>query len=353
MVHKFMHHIDFEEEEIIEVPTNSEDAIEFINNVINETMTNENTRKYLRKSDTTEVISSINKLIHYENLEEDSQSGEVAVAVSINSIVYRISERLMQAEIEAQAGIEATGRSLRKGSLIQSLVKENDRYRYVLIKVDHSMYLDTINLYKRIGLPLEEKILKSCVIDYDNNHNIVNISLYDSTKKMAYYWWSGLLELEPANKDDINTKKALFKISSTINNVVGKTSPPDATILRNRLKGYFNSNSQFDLNEFMKKVIDDYPIKVNENNEASFDKVVLKNKIKALSTKHFDNQFNIDINVINKNKSDTYKIDDRISLTLHDEVENLTDKIVVNDENEKYTLKLLDIPKDVYDKFNY
>lgn len=353
IIHQFMHHIDFEEENITEVPINGEDALEFINNVITETLKNDGTRKYLRKSDTTEVISSINMMVSNELICEDDNSGDVAVTtISSEDIVQRISERLMESEISAQSGIEATGRRLRKGSLIQSLVKVDSCYRYVLIKIDHSLYLDTKNLKKSIGLPLEEKILKSCIIDYNQNNEISDINLYDSTKKMANYWWNGLLELKPASKDDINTKTAFRKINALIDKEIGQVCPSDSTLLINRSKGYFDSKSQFDIEDFVSTVIDEYT-STKEDSTINECKPILKEKIKNMAAKSFDGQFNIDISVINKSKSDIYKINDRISLTLNGEIETLKDKIVGENENGRWTLKISDVPKYIGEKFEF
>lgn len=352
IIHKRMHHIDFESEEVLDVPISSDDALEFINNVIKETLSNNSTRKYLTKSNNTEVISFINSMILCERNNDNIDSGEVAVAISIDDITRRISERLMESEVSAQLSIESMGRSLRKGSLIQALVNLENSYRYVLIKIDHSLYLDTKNLKKSIGLPLEEKILKSCVIDYNESNEITDINLYDSTKKMANYWWNGLLELKPASKDDINTKTAFRKINVLIDKEIGESCPADATMLINRSKGYFDSKSQFDIDDFINTVVGDYN-SVKDESIFNENKSELKEKIKNLATKHFDGQFNIDIAVINKVKSNVYKIDDRISLTLNGKIEALRDKIVGEQEDGRWTLKISDVPEEIGKKFEF
>lgn len=349
IIHKCMHHIDFEEETIMDVPIEGEEAKDFINKVIDETMKNENTRKYERRSDTTEVIGFANSMVSHEFYDDNNPQADVAVAIDISSMTCRIATRLMESEITAQESIKATGKKLNKGSLIQALTKDDlGKYKYSLIKIDHSAYLDKDSLVKRIGLPLEEKILKSCVIEYDENNTIKDISLYDSTKKMAQYWYHGLLELNPTNTDELNTKKSIQKIIRSIDNTVGSKSQPDAILIKNKAKGYFNSNSEFDLDEFFLKVVDEYQPKSDK-----VDKQELKNKISMSAKRFFDSQFVIKPEALVKYKEDTFKIDDRITLTLYDEIDNLTDKIVVEDEDGKFNLKLVDISQDIYDKFNY
>lgn len=352
IIHKCMHHIDFEDANILEVPIIGDEAIEFINKVIDETTANENTRSYERRSDTTEVIGFINSMVHADLCSDNDvelSDSEVAVAIDINAVTTRIATRLMESEIIAQESISATGNRLNKGSLIQAFIKDKDyKYKYVLMKIDHSAYLDRDSLIKRVGLPLEEKILKSCVIEYDESHTIENISLYDSTKKMAQYWYHGLLELNPTNTDEINTKKSIQRIMKNIDNVVGKESEPDSILIKNKSKGYFNSNSEFDLDEFLLKVVDEYQPK-----SESVNKEKLKQKISMAAERGFDSQFVIIPDVLTKYKADIFKIDERIALTLYDEIDNLTDKIIVENEDGKYNLKLMDIPKDMYDKFNF
>lgn len=350
ILQKNMHHIDFEEEDIIEVSIEGETAAEFINNIINETFENEGTREYKQKSNYTEVISIIKDIIRHEEIENqnDIGGGEVAVATDTKALTNRIAEKLMESEIKAQEEIASIGK-IRKGSLIQSLAKSNDdTYRYILIKVDHSTYLDKNDLVKRIGLPLEEKILKSCIIEYNLNKEIKRISLFDSTKKMANYWWNKLLELEPIRSDDVNTKTAMRKIKTTIKNSIESSSPSDYTIYNDKLKGYFNTSQEFDIEEMIKIVIDSHTPK-NE----SINTNKLKEKIRAVALKQFDGQFKIDLGAIKNDKIEVYKLDERISLTLYDEIGNLPDKIIAEENDGEYSLRLVGISKDVYDKFNY
>lgn len=348
VIYRCMHHIDLEEQKINEVHINGEAAEKFVSNVISDTIKNEKTRKYNKKSDTTEVISLINKLIINDLSEEDMDidMGEVSVAFDIKSITERISERLLEYELKAQQKIEHMGKNIKKGSLIQSFAKKDDKYLYTLIKIDHSAYLDLSRLENSVGLPLEEKILKSCVIKYNEYNKIDDIKIYDSTKKIADYWWDGLLELEYNNTDNKNTRNAMRKIRSCIEKNLSNEFPYDSTLIKNKMVGYFTSNSQFDISEFCTKVIDEYIPK-----KSNLDKDKLKEKIYDLASKTFDSQFNIDASVVQKDKIEVYKIGDRISLTLYDEIENLTDKIVVEKENEHKILKLVDIPDDIYLKF--
>ncbi|MGG2466819.1 hypothetical protein ACOV1W_03730 [Paraclostridium bifermentans] len=350
ILQKNMHHIDFEEVDITEVSIDGQTATEFINNIINETFENEGTREYKQKSDYTEVISIIKEIIRHEEIEnqDDTGNGEVAVAIDTKALTNRIAEKLMESEIKAQEEIASIGK-IRKGSLIQALAKSNENtYRYVLIKVDHSAYLDKNDLVKRIGLPLEEKILKSCIIEYNLNKDINRISLFDSTKKMANYWWNKLLELEPIRTDDLNTKTAMRKIKGTIKKVVETNSPSDYTIYNDKLKGYFNTREEFDIEEMISTVIDGHNTK-----DQSVDTDILKEKIRSVALKTFDGQFKIDLSAIKNDKVEVYKLDERISLTLYDEIGNLPDKIIAEENGGEYSLRLVGISKDIYDKFNY
>ena len=53
---------------------------------------------------------------------------------------------------------------------------------------------------------------------------------------------------------------------------------------------------------------------------------------------------------IQRNK---YKIDDNIYLTLNGGIETLKDKITSEKEDEKWILKISDVPKDIGEKFEF
>lgn len=269
--------VDYEKNRIIErdIPDSFE---EYVNELINHIKTNDSVRKYKTQSRTGEVINLVINICDNINL--------------VNKNMSDIAKRLMIKESLVQKRIEATKRSVQKGSLIQVLLKNDcDNYIYLLAKVEHTNWVDDSDFSFKTGFSRDSKtIWKSCLIDIpDLSSDVYYASIYSNHQ--AKYWSEDFLELIPITTDEINTQNAFKAIERVLNNAFKSTSSPDHTIMRNSFISYFMSNSHIDFECMVKTIMDDYnPIDENVDR----DKIIqIKDKMLNLLKKDsFDNQFN-------------------------------------------------------------
>lgn len=345
IVHSGIYHIDFEDEVITPADIDGEDIKEFIKNVIDEMLENLSTKKYKIKRNSTEVINIGNKLVLQER-NPAIMGEESAVAISVESDFEAVAKKLMESEIKAQENIERMNAKVKKGSLIQILIEEDDKFKYALIKIEHESYLEKDTLIKKVGLPLDKKVLKTCVIEYDDNDDIKNIRLYDSSGKIAQYWWDYLLELEQLRDDFSNTEDSFMKLNSIIEKEVGSKNKKIMLELKNKSNAYYEINEQFYMAEYLDKVIDSVDYGTED-----IDKEKIKTKMEKAINKICDGQFTIDKSGINTIKPDTIVISEQISLVLKSQQYDYTGKIVAEIENDKKVLKLIGISDDIYRVF--
>jgi hypothetical protein len=78
---------------------------------------------------------------------------------------------------------------------VQALIEMNGTKQFVIAKADHSNYLDDEQYRTRRGLPIKKKVYKAFLAQFDQNHRISNIYVYDTNQSLAKYWWSDFLEL--------------------------------------------------------------------------------------------------------------------------------------------------------------
>ncbi|MBB6696235.1 hypothetical protein [Clostridium algidicarnis] len=269
-----------------------------------------------------------------------------------NEIIFRnIALRLVEAEKEAQEKIKNLNVDIKKGSLIQAIISNDEgKVSYIIAKVEHVNILDKNDWEKHTGLPLEKAILKTCIINFDESYEPEDIRVYDSNNKVSDYWSNGLLELVPLTTDEVNTTNAFKEIDKFLLKNVKSKSPSDYTLMYNSVLGYFNQNATFEFNDMINKVMDNY---IPENGEMIIIKE-LKKKIYELPEKRsFDRQFEIIPTVIRKRKQKTYSVNQNIDLTIKDSIENLKDVIIgiIDDNQEKYIK--IKVDEDIFTQFHF
>lgn len=340
-----IYHIDFEDDEITKIDISGDDIKEYIENIIEEMMQNKNVKKFRVKRDTTEVISISNQLVsRMDNIYNDEET--IALSVEfVEKSFEKIAEKLLESEKIAQQKIERMHTKVKKGSLIQLFIESNDMYSFVLIKIEHEGFLDTETLRKTEGLPLDKKVLKSCIIEYDEGKNIKDISLYDSASSISDYWWNSLLELEEVRNDSSNTRYCVDKLNYVIDTSLEKY-PRERLIAKNKSNAYFQLNTDFYMEDYFQQVFDE----VSSMN-SSIDIQKIKNRSKKFIDKGSDTQFKIDKNQIDVKKSDKIVISEQICLILQGDKYSYSDKIVSEIENDKKVLKLIGISDEIYENF--
>lgn len=348
-----LYHIDRDEDRIEEDKLEKGKAEEYVQGIINKSVNADNVRYYKMISDKTEIICQINSLIISLINAKDSEIAATELneieASKISFIDKFIAQRLLRSEKKAQEKILKIKKEIRRGSLIQALVIDEDKnYSFIISKVEHVNILDKADWEKHTGLPLEKEILKTCVISYTNTGEINDIKLFDTNAVVAQYWYEGLLELEPLTSNEQNTKKSFSEIHKILVNNIKTKSQVDYGLLKNSLIGYYNQNVGFDFDDLKEKVFTNY----KPQNEDAIDMKDVIRKLNSVSEKRFDKQFEIVPKVIRKNKITVYKINEEIDLTIKDSVENLKDIIQSEKVEENMYLKIK-VDEETYRSFKY
>lgn len=313
----------------IDINNQSDELKDYTKRLLNEITKSNNKRSFEFKSETTEVRTAIDRYLNKE----------YETGAKINA------DRLLTIEIEAQEKIDHLNVKIQKGSLFQAIL-ENVNETYIIVsKADHNQILDEIDFTLKTGLPWEKRIFKAFLVKMENGLP-KEIFVYDTTNRMARYWWDNYLELKEKYTDTHNTKTSLNVLDNKIFNPIKKEFPADHTILRNSAIGYFRSNEEFELNEFVTQTLENYtPI------DPDFPKDKLVKKTKELPEKwKFDARFNIQKEEINKKQSNRISLTEKIELILKDYISNLDN--VIEAKKDAEGVKYIKIITDVgYERF--
>ncbi len=328
-----LHQIDIDQDSVNEIQLDLEkrDLNEYITNLINNIIAKPDTREFEFSSDTVEIKNNLDEII------DSSKHKEIAT---------NIANRFLRIKKSTQEKIKM--QELQKGSLLQSYLKINDANTYIITLIVHSGYIDTNDLKKRSGMPLEKQTLKSFIAKFSENNEIDNILIYDSIVNISKYWWSDFLELKEINDDQYNTKTAFNSIDSLLTKQIKNNFPSDYTYLRNKVVGYFGNNEEFQFTEMMDKVFDSYdPI------ESGLNIKEFNEKIKELpDEKKFDRSFNIEPKVIKaRMRRQVIKLHDKIYLDVKDSVDNLKD-IIYTEKNDADEKLVIIKSEEGYNRFN-
>jgi len=270
---------------------------EYIEKLIEDIKVKASKRTFEFQRETTEVRKSLSSF-HSKNFEN---------AAEINA------KRLLSSEIEAQKAINHLGVRIQKGSLFQAVINVGEGRKFVIIaKADHDTYLDEESYEVREGLPWTKKLFKSFFITINEDGSLSKVVVSDTNDKVAEYWWKTFLELEVVRTSSENTKKMLSHILRPINRI-RDDYPADYEDLRNAVLGYFQSNSDFSFESFMKTIFDNYK-KIDPS--LDYDKKI-KSKINSISKKtDVDTQFDIDRKEVKQRRTRKLDLNTGIELVL-------------------------------------
>ena len=179
---KSFHNIDVTNAQYVrkELP---EDFNAFVIDYISFATQNENVKAYNVVDENVTVINCISKIIEgtYSVPERTEDVLETLLEYSDS-----IANKLLKEESQAQIKISVMGKYIKKGSLIQALVKDDlgDTF-YIIAKVEHSEWYDGDSLKKNLGFPSEKKnVWKSAVIPfiYDEEISFDNVRVYTDNR---------------------------------------------------------------------------------------------------------------------------------------------------------------------------
>lgn len=221
---KAMHSIDIDANEIrekIQIPQEFEN---FISDLINFITNNSNVKNYKVHDDNTQTVACVKRIITYVNhIAAMLEHGDIVEQIHDQS--ESIADKLLRVEVDAQQRIEATGQNVKRGSLIQALISdENDNLYFVLAKVEHREWYDGESLLKNFGFPNDKKnVWKSAVFQVSlDEGDIVFDRIQVYTDNAAKYWANLFLELDEERSDSTNTRVVFSALERTLERCVKK-----------------------------------------------------------------------------------------------------------------------------------
>ena len=340
IIEKAIHIIDYENSQVYlrQIPETFE---AYVADLISHIGSNDSVREYKTRSNATEVIGSI--LALYTNLES---------AELVSAKMDGIARRLLLKEVEAQEKIARTSTNVQKGSLIQALLLNDteERYIYLLAKVEHTEWVDDSDLSFKTGFSKDKKTLwKSCLIDLpDMTATEFHAKIYSNT--VAKYWSEGFLEFIEVSSDESNTRNAFKAIEATLNQNFRSGASPDHTIIRNHFIGYLKNNEHIDFEIMVNSILEHYQPVDDDLKPEKVQDIRIK-LLEQPQKRKFDNQFNAFGSAINARIRKVYTINDGIELKVTRGIEDLPGTIQSIEENGVRYIRVRTNNETTYKKF--
>lgn len=315
ILHTSLHQIDHHTNLLrpINIDNGSPDLTNYINRLISEITGGISPRQFQFASDSTETRTAISHFL----------TGDYSEGTNINS------NRLLRIESEAQQRVSHLEINIQKGSLFQAVIQDDNDHIVVITKADHNQFLDEADLILKNGLPFEKRIFKAFLARF-NGTDFTQILVYDTTSRMAKYWWSDYLELTEKYTDEYNTEKSLDILDKKLFNPMKSKHPSDRTILRNSTIGFFRNNAEFNLETYIETTFTNYaPV------DPAFPIASYIEKIRRLpETGKFDSRFGIIQEKIGKRQYDRIILTTQLELVIKEPVANLSSLIVAEKDAE-------------------
>jgi uncharacterized protein YfcZ (UPF0381/DUF406 family) len=318
----------------IDIKDKSEDLKNYFLNIRESIIEERVSRVFRTRSETTEVFTAVKKI---------TQNSK-----ALNSQAVIIAKRLLNIENQTQERYKQIA-DIKNGSLFVCKFSLDTITNIILVKIEHTPFIDENDLKKHIGLPYKNEILKSCLFQFDDENVILSIIAHDSNGDISDYWWNKFLELEKVSSDEQNTILAFDTIDNVLVKNVKNKSPADYSLLRNTLIAYFRKNSSFVMDKMIKYVVDDYQPLNNTVNIAE-----IKSKIKeASNNKKLDTSFTIIPEKIKAKIRTVVKINNNIEIRINNDVEKFRSVICseIGNDGKKYIKILAD--DTAFERFNY
>ena len=313
---------------------------EYISELITHINSNKSVRAYKTISNSTEVVTCVLDIL---NNIENSELFETK-----NDL---IADRLLRKEKEAQSHVGRMNINVRKGSLIQALLfdQDSETYQYLIAKVEHSEFVDDSDYSFKTGFSKDKKtIWKSCLIDLFNPvAETFDVKIYSDTK--AKYWSIDFLELVELINDETNTVSSFKAIDGFLNRNIKRASKQDYVVIRNAFISYMKSNEHIDYRTMVDTVLGNYvPYDLDKERLDEY-----RNKLYDLPNKKgFDYQFNSIPTAINARIGKIYKVTTGIEVKITDSIPDIKETIkAFQAENGVRYLKIKITDDNTYDSF--
>lgn len=334
ILHTSFHIIDIEND-IANRKEMPEEFQHFIDEYVDYALNNEKNKDFEIHDEQTQVVSCIRQMALDKDFESLSNS---------------VADKLLNCEKLAQAKIYRMGNNVKKGSLIQVLLKkESDEYVYVVAKIEHSQWFDGNDLSKKYGFSGDKKSLwKSAVFSmYEiNNHILFNkVKVYSDTQ--AKYWTVSFLELDEARDDAKNTYNAFKAIDNELKQTIEPVSKKDYVKLSSELQNTMNTVQELNYTDYVDTLMDSYQPSVED-----VEKDVIKDCLYALpERKKFDTQFKVVPESLNNKRTKKFQLAQGIELTVKSDAKDYPTKITSTMMDGKRVLVIECEDDDTYEAF--
>jgi len=349
-----LNHIDKENDTVIPKNVAFNDAKDYVNDLANKMLENTSMREYQIKTSPNPIISQIGALINNtlqaESMSETAATSDNNIFTSTNP-EYVICNRLLESQKTAQARYNKITK-IRKGSVIQSLLKRDTELIYIIALVEHSTFIDETDLIKKMGLPDSAKAtLKSARIHFNSDLSVKKIFLSDSQTKIVEYWYDGFLDLVEAISDISNTSRAYSFIKGILSNKLSRNYKQDHLEYTNSLNVYFNHNKNFNFNECLDFIFEAEP-STTEINTAELKQEIIDKKTSKIN---FDNIFSVDNTDIKNSLANTkYTLNSNVELKIKTTTDTIKESIYTHRlENGEFILAIRNVDVKELKRFNF
>lgn len=321
------------------------DVIEFADNTMQEANELTKVRDYYFKSEETEIISQIKKMLNLYLKQETLSIEDIASYLKVISERYSNIEKEV---IEKRSNINTPSPS----NLFYVLGEmpsddyESMNYLFFIAKIEKSEFLhserDVFKLLK--GLPHKNNEGKKSVKSWktasiyfstqlDEKENpileIDRVIISDTNRTIASYWANNFLEATEVTDDEKNTLQAYNEVKRVINNLSReKDKTPnrvaDITHFTSQLNGYFLNNEVFEFDEMVDHIFgSSYKPSCPNLDMDSFNEKF----IRLRDSKKFDNNFSIIQSVVEDKTKQTFKVSEQIDIRINRHFDNIRDVI--------------------------
>lgn len=326
--------IDRQQETVVKnIPDENSNFEEYFNRVLMQIASNQEVKNCLPKSQQTQVISSVSKLIDLQDIEE------------CDRLFNEISNRLLEKELIVQEKISRLKQEVQVGSLMQALFyqEENEQYMYLIAKVGHINIINQKGLSEATGFQKDIKLYKSCVIYLNSSKEVIGAQVH--LDYAAKYWYDDFLELRELTSNETNTDAAFKAIDGHLNRGIKKVYPEDRASLRNSFLHYFRQNDTMNYDTMINDIFDNYdPI----NQDFPTEKYKAK-FLELPTTKGFERNFQIVPEIIKARIITSYSVYPGITMKVTDN-RNVINSI---EENGKKFLKIEVTDETTFNEFKY
>ena len=148
-----VHNINRDTHTVEERSIANEDLMEYVRLLMKDIIENKNYKHYKPIRETTEINVVVKKYIENEKVDDETKTN--------------IAEKYLEAEVTAQELVKKLGVEIKRGYLVEALMKDEEKYYYIISKSEIDSYLDDETTKRRTGLPYKDKTLKSALYIYN------------------------------------------------------------------------------------------------------------------------------------------------------------------------------------------